>query len=289
MMLVTGITGLTGRFLYREWRQAPQAPRARYLVRPTSDVTWMHPGEEIAYGDLRTGQDLTTAMTGVDSVLHVAPRHCLPTLLDLCRRAGVRRFFFVSSAGVFSKFKSSAHTDIRNEQLLKDSGLAYTIIRPTMIYGNVQDGNIKYLVRLMNKLPVFPVLGRGDGLMQPIYAGDLARVILQAVLREENTRQKEYNVAGKRPVPYRELLRLIAGALGKQRFFLHIPYTLALLAGRIGDRFPNRLIDHEKVLRLVEDKNIDYSAAARDLGFDPMPFAEGIQLEIAALRRAALV
>ncbi|MCL4440698.1 MAG: hypothetical protein M1609_08950 [Firmicutes bacterium] len=64
-----------------------------------------------------------------------------------------------------------------------ESRLDYTIIRPTMIYGNQRDKNIHKLVTIVDKYPVIPVIGVGEGLMQPIYARDLATVIAQAYLR----------------------------------------------------------------------------------------------------------
>ncbi len=92
-----------------------------------------------------------------------------------------------------SYFKSSTHIDIKNEKSLKDSGLIYTIIRPSMIYGNHQDGNIRLLVKLLNKFKVFPIIGKGNGLMHPIYARDLAKVLFSAMEKEDITRYKEYH------------------------------------------------------------------------------------------------
>jgi nucleoside-diphosphate-sugar epimerase len=74
-------------------------------------------------------------------------------------------------------------------------------------------------------------------------------------------------------------------SLGKRVWFIHIPYVIALTAGKIGDRIPNRLIDHEKVLRLLEDKSFDYSKARDHLGFNPISFEEGIQLEVNAMKK----
>ena len=112
--------------------------------------------------------------------------------------------------------------------------------------------------------------------MHPIYAGDLAKALVSAVLKEEITRNQEYDVAGKTALKYIRFTEADRASVGETVRFLHIPYKLALLAGKIGDKIPNRIITHEKVLRLNEDKNFDYSKATRELDFRPISFEEAI-------------
>ncbi|MEI6285456.1 MAG: hypothetical protein WCP79_03045 [Bacillota bacterium] len=187
------------------------------------------------------------------------------------------------------EYKKYAIRYIGIENKLKQSSIVYTIIRPTLIYGNIKDGNLKKLIKLVNILPIFPVIGKGHGLLHPIYARDLAKSIALAFKNEEKTRMKEYNVAGKAPVRYIDLLKIMARELNKKPIFVHIPMFLAKLAGRIGDMIPNGLIGYEKVLRIEEDKNFDYSAATRDFGFDPISIEEGIKLEVQALRESKFI
>lgn len=289
MFLVTGITGLTGRFLFAEIRRGGMKNSLRCLVRETSDLSWM--GEdrpELVYGDVGQVEDLEGGLAGVEGLIHLVNIRYSPQVIEACRRARVRRVVFVNTTGIYSRYQAYSRLYLDLERQILSSGLDYTIIRPTMIYGNHQDKNIHKLVKLLRRLPVFPVVGSGKARMQPIYAGDLAKVVLSAYV-EPNAIRKEYNVAGKYPLPYQELLQEIARALGVRRYFFHIPYSLALLAGRIGDVIPNGLVTYERIQRLAEDKNFDYSAAQDDLGFEPLPFVEGIRLEIEALRQAGLI
>ncbi len=284
MILVTGITGLTGRFLYREIKKAQLD--VRYFVRKSSDISWMDAAhDDIFFGDQKNAEEFKLALEGIDSVLHLAPRDKLQNILNACLEKGINRLFYVNSTGIYSRFKSTSHIDLINENTLKNSGLTYTIIRPSMIYGNAQDGNMHLLINIMKKTRIFPVLGSGSGLVHPIYAGDLANFLAAVLLNDEITRFQEYDVAGLHPLRYIDALREIAKSLGKKVWFLHIPYKLALAAGKIGDKFPNCLINYEKVLRLAEDKNFDYSKAREQLGFSPISFAEGIQLEVDAMKK----
>ena len=288
MLLVTGITGLTGRFLYEELKKNEQL-QVQYFVRPTSDISWMDSDEIFFFGDLANIDDVKKSLQGVETVLHLASIYHSGVITDACLSVGVKRVYYVNTTGMFSKYKAYSTLYKEFEAAIKASAIIYTIIRPTMIYGNRQDANIHKLIKLMKRFPVFPVLGDGRGLLHPIYAGDLAKVLASALQKEEITRYKAYNVAGKAPMHYMEILQAIRAALNRNVIFVHIPYQLALLCGRLGDFIPNDLINYEKVQRLKEDKNFDYMDAVKDLGFQPRSFYEGVALEVEALREAGLI
>lgn len=289
MLLVTGITGLTGRFLFREIENDGKIRGLRCLVRKSGDLSWMSGSRpDICYGDSNDVDDLARCMKDVEGVIHLVNIRCSPQIIEACKRSGVRRVVFVNTTGMYSRYQAYADLYRRLEEGIISSGLDYTIVRPTMIYGNQQDKNIHKLVKLLNRLPIFPVAGNGSSLMQPIYAGDLARVIYRAY-KSSGAIGKEYNVAGKESLSYLELLREITAALGKRRVFINIPYSLALLVGKLGDVIPNGLVNLERIQRLSEDKAFDYTKAQNDLGFDPLSFHEGIRLEVQSLKGAHVI
>lgn len=289
MLFVTGITGLTGRFLLNCLRDAGYTGPIRCLVREQSDVSWiMDDGVEPFWGDVSSVESLLTGLTGVKGVIHLVNIRYSPQIIQACRAAGVRRVIFVNTTGIYSKYRECSEEYRQLEKGIFESNLDYTIIRPTMIYGNQRDKNIHKLVKIIDKFPVVPVIGAGNGKMQPIYARDLAVSIAEAYMRPVSV-GKVYNVAGKHPVKYIDMLKLIAGALGKRRLFVRIPYVLALVAGYLGDRIPNGLINSEKIKRLREDKVFDCTRAVQDLGFNPIAFEKGIILEISALREAGAI
>lgn len=292
MVLITGITGLTGRFLYQEIKKSAIKPEIKYLVRFSSDTSFMDERDQkynLVFGDIKDVSSWENVLDTVSSVIHIAYIMNSEIITQACLNHGMKRVFYVNTTGMYSKHKSYANMYIDWEKKIKASGITYTIIRPTMIYGNHRDVNIHKLIKIMNKYPVFPIIGQGRGLMHPIYAGDLARVIWVAYLNEEKTRYKEYNVAGKHALSYKNLLESIRTALDKRVKFVHIPYAIALLIGKIGDIFPNGLIDYEKVQRLEEDKSFDYSLARDELDFAPISFEEGVKLEVESLRKDGII
>lgn len=289
MLFITGITGLTGRFLLDALREAGYDGPIRCLVRERSDVSWIRdPGVELYKGDVTNAASLVSGLQGANGVIHLVNIRSSPQIIKACQETGVKRVVFINTTGIYSKYQRYSNEYKILEQGILQSELDYTIIRPTMIYGNQRDKNIHKLVLIINKCPVIPMAGTGNSLMQPIYAQDLARSIVLAYLAPVAI-GKAYNVAGKEPIRYVMMLSLISASLKKRRVFLRVPYGLALLAGYVGEVIRNGLIDIEKVKRLREDKVFSYDEAARDLGFDPVSFEEGIVLEVTALRQAGLI
>lgn len=289
MLLITGVTGLTGRFLIYALRQAGYSGYIRCLIREHSDVSWIKDKNmRFIKGDVKDVQSLIKAFEGVNGVIHLVNIRSSPKIVEACQAKGIYRLIIVTTTGIFSKYQQYSKEYKILESMILNCGLDYTIIRPTMIYGNHQDKNIHKLVKIINKYPIIPVIGKGYGMMQPIYAKDLATVIAKAFLNDVSI-GKVYNVAGGSTINLCDIMCLIADNLNKRRLFIKLPYSLALVGGYIGEIIPNRLINVERIQRLQEDKVFPYDEAVKDLCFSPIPFEEGIKLEIAALKQSGVI
>lgn len=290
MIAVTGICGLTGRFFIPSLRAQGYHGPIRCLVRPGSNRTGLATdGVQYIVGDCTDPGSLAELIREADILVHIAGIHLAERVIEACRAGSLNRVLFVNTTGMYSRYKAYAAEYRRIDELIQKSGLAYTIIRPTMIYGNGRDRNICRLVHIVNRMPVMPVVANGKALMQPIYAPDLASVIARAAL-EPVSIGRTYNVAGQSPLAYREVLGQIAMALGKKRLFVNIPFGFALVMGYLGDIIrPGGLIGSERIRRLREDKAFKYDEAERDLAFTPRSFSEGIRLEVRALREEGAI
>lgn len=260
------------------------------LVRQTSQVA----GLRNMSVNLVTGNvaDKTTFKKYVDAETFyidiTGPKHywrTVPHLIDM----GVKRALFVSTTGIYSKFRAVTTEYLQSEAAIHESGIAFTIIRPSMIYGTDRDRNMTKLLRFLDKWPLFPVFGSGKYLMQPVYVQDLAEGILTAILREEVSRGKAYNLCGPSPLPYIDLLRECSKALGRKTEFLHIPTKIAEGMAAVGEMIPGFPITREQVMRISEDKCFDISLAQRELEYSPRSFAEGIGLEVELLRQKGML
>lgn len=281
-ILLTGATGFTGSHLLDQMLAAGIQPRC--LVRASSAAAALRSrAVEIVTGDIGDAESLAGALRGIDALVNTASigfGHA-PVLVEAAERAGVRRAIFVSTTAIFTKLDAKSKAiRLAAEERIRTSKLAWTIVRPTMIYGTDRDRNMSRLIRYLNRWPAIPVIGDGERLQQPVYVDDVAGAVLGA-LREERTIGGAYNVAGAQPVTFNQMIDTIARMLDRRVRKLHLPVAPVLRPlqwiERTGVRLPVR---SEQILRLNEDKAFDYADAARDFGYAPLAFEEGVRREI---------
>lgn len=196
-------------------------------------------------------------------------------LLDRCKEAGVKNFLFISSIAVAFKNKHRyfyAHSKEQAENYVKNSGLNYTILRPTMIMGKgspVFEG----LSRPAG-LPVIPVFGKGDTLIQPIYVEDMAKALRQI---EETSRYdgETLEIGGPEKISIEDFMIRVARALGKENpHVLHLPvgpiaFFLSLLEPLVYGLLP------VTVGQLASFRN-DGTAEDNSLSAKLIPFMKGL-------------
>jgi len=281
-VLVTGATGFTGSRLIPLLLQS--GFQVRVFTRPTSNRSPLSAlTVEWATGDFANPETFTAALHGVDALINIASLgfgHA-ESILKSMKEAGVKRGLFISTTAIFTQLNAGSKSiRLAAEEAIQASGLDYTILRPTMIYGTPRDRNMWRLIRLLRITPVMPIFGDGESLQQPIFVDDVAQAVLLA-LQNDVTLRKSYNIAGKAPLTYNQVIDIVATALGKRVWKLHLPYMpivrVLQFTERIGIRLP---IKAEQVLRLNENKAFSYEEAQRDFGFSPRSFEVGIEREL---------
>lgn len=288
-VLVTGGTGLLGGALLE--LLLAEGHEVRCLVREGSPRASRLDAKrvELFRGDAGEARGLSRALAGMNVALHVAGIEYAPQVVEAARRAEVGRLVVVGSTSAHSGYASRSGPKLRAERLIRDSGLRYTIVRPTMIYGSEMDKNVHRLLRFLDRSPVFPMFGPGDNLWQPVYHEDCASGVYEALVRPAAVGQS-YDLPGAEPLTYLELVRTAAGALGKKPRIVGLPLEpvrhLLVAAEKLRLPLP---VSSEQVMRLREDKAYSYEDASRDLGYAPRPFREGVVLEVARLRELGLV
>ncbi|MGB3716995.1 MAG: NAD(P)H-binding protein [Candidatus Promineifilaceae bacterium] len=115
------------------------------------------------------------------------------------------------------------------EKALIESGLAYSIIRPTLVFGkeDILVNNIAWLIR---KFPIFPIAGDGRYKLQPIFVGDLASI---AIEHGQSAVSDIIDAIGPETYTYEDLVRIIASAIGKDVTFIHVPPGLSIILGKL--------------------------------------------------------
>lgn len=227
------------------------------------------------------------AFAGADAVVAVTHIKFAPRVLDAMNAAGIKRAVFMSSTRRFTRFpEETAKQVMDGEKAVRNSWTDSTIIRASMIYGGPEDNNLEHLVSLMRRWPAwapFPVPGNGRMLWQPVFTHDVVSALVAALRRPEVTAKKEYNVAGPTGVALADILRAVWRGIGRPSgpMLVPVPLFAARAAARVlgfVSRKPRLKVD--QIQRLAEDKVFDISEARRDLGFDPVSFAEGLRRKL---------
>jgi nucleoside-diphosphate-sugar epimerase len=279
-ILLTGGTGFTGAHVLSQLRE--RGLDARCLVRKTSDRSRLN-GAEMVEGDLGDAASLDRAMHGMDVLLNTASigfGHG-PMIVEAAKRAGIRRVIFISTTAVFTTLNAATKTiRLAAEQAIQESSLDWTILRPTMIYGTPLDRNMVRLIRYLRRWRVLPVVGDGESLQQPVYVGDVAGAVLQS-LDAPGSIGRAYNISGAAPLTFNEVVDTIGEEMRRKVWKVHVPagppIKVLQAIERMGVHLPVRA---EQFLRLNENKAFDYGEAARDLGYAPISFREGIRREL---------
>jgi len=149
------------------------------------------------------------------------------TLVAAAKDAGVKRIVHVSIANAFLQsplgyYKGKAQL----EQAVIDSGLVYAIVRPTVIFG-VEDILINNIAWFVRRFPVFGIPGDGRYAIRPIYVEDMARLLADALDQSGNT---VLDAVGPETFAFDELVRLIAGKVGRSVRLVNLPMPLAYVS-----------------------------------------------------------
>jgi uncharacterized protein YbjT (DUF2867 family) len=260
------------------------APAARARVEPRT-------------GDVTNPATLPGALDGADLVLHLVaiPRdrdggtslsrvntEGTQNVVDAMKRVGPGRLLHQSALGVVDDPSLHyASSKAQAEQLVRDSGLDWTITKPSLLWGE-RDGFFNILAGLARLSPgVMPIAGSGTARFQPLAVDELARVLADIIERPETIGQV-YELGGPRYLTYREIVAEVLHGMGKRRLMVPVPVPLiALVAGtaeHVGLAFP---VATDQLRQLRIDNVGPLDGVERNFGFAPID----IEGQLGYLRR----
>jgi NADH dehydrogenase len=161
------------------------------------------------------------------------------------------------------------------EEAVRSSGLAWTIFRPSIIYGH-GDGFITMLARMLRRLPIVPVIGSGRARLQPVPVELVAEAFARSV-RMATTEKHAFDVAGCDAVTMLELLDIVGAAVGRRRVRkVHVPLGAMRPLARLLHRLPGFPVTPDQLRMLEEDNTGDPKPFLSTFGFKPPALAAGI-------------
>jgi len=263
--VVTGAYGFTGKYIAR--RVLDRGLRVRTI---TNSLYRENPfGDNVQASPLCFDKpdELTKILKGAtvlyntywirfdyEGKAHATAVNNTSKLFECARQAGIERIIHISVTNPseksrFGYFRAKAQC----ERALKESGTSYCILRPGVIFGDegILINNIAWVLR---RFPLFGILGKGDYRVQPIYVDDLARL---AVEEGQNRQNKTINAIGPENFTYKELVRAIAKAIGKERILLPVPIAAARIFSYLIGKMQVDIFATRQEIESLKDRLLD--------------------------------
>jgi predicted dehydrogenase/nucleoside-diphosphate-sugar epimerase len=277
-ILVTGAAGLIGvRLVQRLLRDGHEVVA---LVRvPRGELKLPRPGLAVVRGDMTDRASLERAVRGCAAVVHLANATAITdwdrarainvegtrALLEAAKQAGVGRVVFTSTLSALRERRGPyGQTKLEAEVVVRQSGVPYVILRPSLVYGAHGVGLVANLAAYLRGLPVVPVIGDGRIELDPIHFEDVNEIIVQCLTRDD-VLGKAYDLLGPDRVTFDQFLDRLSAEIGVKKPYLHLPGGPMLLAAQAGKallgKFP---VTEDNVLGLTSPARIDREGAFRD-------------------------
>jgi NADH dehydrogenase len=287
MILVTGAGGYVGSHALR--RLVQSGKKARALVRDRGRAERegrLHELQlEWAEGDVTRPETLAPALQGIDAVIHtvaIAIERGGQTyervnvegtrnLVAACEAGGVRRFLHLSQLGADPslpyRFLASKG---RGEQAVSGSGLAWTVFRPSVIWGP-EDEFANTFARLAQLTPLlFPIIGDGQARFQPVWVEDVVSAVVASLEGRETIRQS-FDLGGPEVLTLEEIERRALRGVGSKRAFVRAPMGLIRLAVLFMEVLPSPPVTRSLLDLLAVDNTVLVNQLGRFVD-SPRPF-----------------
>lgn len=290
MILVTGGCGVLGSRLVKRLLAEGNSVRVLALAGDPAVARIDGCDIQIRYGDVAQAQDLAGICDGVTVVLHLAAviitsdetqyetvnvQGTANLIAEARKNKGIR-FIYVSSASVvYPKSTAYSRSKRQAEHLVINSGVAYTIIRPTLVYDKGRGGQeFDIFLDYLNKWPVVPFIGAGSALKRPVYTEDVINGLVACVKLLPGN--KIYNLSGGEAICIKDFARLCLRLMGKERRpIVSIPVWLCLSTAWFLEKFfKNPPLRWPVIAGIIQDANLDPAEAEKDLGYSPKKVSE---------------
>ena len=292
-IFVTGATGFIGKNLIP--RLITEGYQVTAFVLPNDHhANILELGDvKVREGDIRNPISIYDALKDCEAVIHLAAVQesndpeineavnfkGVKNIIDVCMEKKCRRLIHLSSiATCYQEKNYYGIAKEKGDKLVQDSGLDYTILRPTLVYGrDCHQGPFHTFLGLVNKLPgVVPLVGNGKALKQPVHVDDVVSAILLA-LKSTKSIGKYYDVSGGDVIPVEEMVSLILEQSHEKKIVLKIPtgllYPVACALEKINK---NPFFTRESLTSATQDAKLSHAQIKNELGYKPVSFREGL-------------
>ncbi len=195
----------------------------------------------------------------------------------LAKRRGVKRLIHVSGIGADPRSRSLyIRKRGEGELAVQEAFTQAILIRPAVMFGP-NDAFLTPILKLLNRLPFFPMFGDGQMRLQPVYVEDVGEAIAK-IMQSEQTRPTMFEFGGPRVYSYEELLRTVASAAGIKPILFPVPLAAWGALARISELLPSPPITRNQVeLMQIDSVSMPELPGLEALGIRPHSVEEILQ------------
>jgi NADH dehydrogenase len=293
MILVAGGTGFVGAAIVREL--ARRGKSVAVLTRNASRGK-RFPGLDVEYreGDVTRPETLSAVLQGVETVIGAQQFPNSPienpgkgytfekvdaegteNLVRASIEGGVRRYVYVSGAGAAPEGRHWFRAKWRAETSVRESGLSYTIIRPSWVYGP-EDKALNRFLGMSRFLPFVPLIGSPvKQQMQPVFVDDVGRAVAESLDNPAATNQT-FEIGGPEVMSMSDVVRTALQVIGRRRLLLPAPKFVMKALASIIQFAPGRPLTPDAVDFITADALADPAEIQAKLGIKVTPLREGL-------------
>ena len=285
-VLVTGASSEMGSVLLRQLLNNSELKIRAMVHRSLVNI----PGCEIRPGNLKNKDLLVRALSGVDTVVHMAALtkstresdyfevnvSGTKNLIDASVESGVKKIIYISSAAASLNGGGYSRSKLEAEQLIKKSGMRWLILRPSEVYGQRAGDSINRLIRWVQRYTFVPVVGAGTCKLSPVFIDDVVSAIAASIFNKE-LENETIVLAGPEELTYEALVDRVAVYFGVKRFKLHLPTGLIRFGITVMQKLGMNILVPDQLLRLLCNKSYGIGLAKEKLGYSPRVLEEGIK------------
>ena len=242
-LVITGITGKSGAFFWQHILENENLIKEKWpnginlISRNKEKLESLEKGliSIVCFtGDLIESDVTDKFCEGCDTLVHIAGIHWTLSLVKSAIRAGIKRLILVHTTGIYSKYKAAGEEyrqiDAKIYQLVKENNIALTILRPTMIYGDISDKNVGIFIKIVDKFKIIPTVNGAHYELQPVHCKDLGKAYFDVLMNPAVRDNNDYVLSGGRPIELRKMFEEIAKNLNVQRKYVSCPFAIAYFA-----------------------------------------------------------
>jgi len=282
-VFVTGATGFVGNHVLSELIE--KGHHAVALARPGSEHKLKRPDEvEIVPGDVAEIVALTEGMKGCDAAIHLVGiirafpsqgvtferlhTEATANVIAAAKEAGVSRLLHMSALGARENGPTPyLRTKFAAEELVRQSGLSYTVFRPSLIFG--RGGEATKMFADMVAKTVVPIIGDGKYRFQPVSVSTVAQGF-QKALELETVQDQTLDVGGPDNVTFDEIMDTLAGVMGKSIVKIHTPVLPLRLVTSALQHAPGFPLTTDQITMLLEGGTCDEKPFYELTGLTPI-------------------